>query len=90
MATEPSLTERFARNVAATMKAQDVTLDQLVTATGIAKRTLARRMTGNSPWNSDEMDLVARALGVEDARDLMTGTRTPAELPGRNSQRRAS
>lgn len=90
MATAPSLTERFASNVAATMKAQGMTLDDLVATTGIAKRTLARRMTGNSPWNSDEMDSVADALGVEDARDLMADTPVPDELPGRNQERRAS
>ncbi len=50
--------------------------------TGIAERTLYRRLAG-SPWTTDEIDAVATALGMEDATPLLRPCAAPpALLPG--------
>jgi hypothetical protein len=36
----------------------------LIDATGLAERTLRRRMTGRSPWTTDELDAIAGVLDV--------------------------
>jgi plasmid maintenance system antidote protein VapI len=42
------------------MASAGVSTKSLAEATGIPRTTLARRLTGNSPWTLEELDLLAQ------------------------------
>lgn len=64
MAHTQSLNAEIAGNVRATLAERGVSQTELSTLTPIAERTLRRRMTGDSPWTTDELAWVSDALQV--------------------------
>lgn len=64
MASGKPRRELVAAEVRAELARQMMTVPALSDATGIAYRTLTRRVSGESPFDTDELDRVARALGV--------------------------
>lgn len=70
MTTTKPLHERVAQNIRAAVEEQHASISYLVDETGIADRTLRRRLSGRSPFGTDELELIAEALGI-DPLDLM-------------------
>lgn len=62
--TEP-LSKTVTDNVREVLEQRNLPVAFLVAETPIAERTLRRRMKGNSPWTTDELDQVAEALGLD-------------------------
>lgn len=58
------LNAELADNVRSALHASGVTIITLADATGIAERTLNRRLQGNSDWTTGEVERIANALGV--------------------------
>lgn len=80
MATAQTLSATVAAEVNSRLAELNETVAGLVQATGIAERTLRRRLTGRSAWTTDEIDAVATALGMEDASTLIYPSRVSSEL----------
>jgi transcriptional regulator with XRE-family HTH domain len=59
-----TLNAEVARNVRAALTQSGVTQAELINTTGIADRTLRRRLQGNSAWTTDELDVISTALKV--------------------------
>jgi len=66
-----TINEVAAANVRAMADDNDVTLDDLGLQAGMAVRTFARRMTGQSDWTLNELDRVSQILGA-DIGDLVS------------------
>ena len=54
----------FADEVRAEMARKRITAAELAIALGISAHTMGRRLSGQTPFNSFEMVIVARRLGV--------------------------
>lgn len=63
MVTPPS-TQTVAGRVRSAMEEQGQTEKGLADATGIPRTTLRRRLTGNSPFTLNELDVLAPLLGI--------------------------
>lgn len=63
MGTSPT-TQRVAANVRAELAAQKITGTALAARIGVTRTTMYRRLAGTAPWPIDEIDAVARVLGV--------------------------
>ena len=68
-----TLNEEIAGNVRGALDASGVPITTLATDTGIAERTLRRRLGGNSDWNTSELARIAKRLEVP-VSQLMGGT----------------
>ena len=64
MRTNTDTSHKVARNVSAALGEAGIGQRDLEVRTGIPLRTLSRRLTGNSPFNTDELALIADTLGV--------------------------
>lgn len=64
MDTNPTFHEQVARNVAAAVSAAGETTKNVAEATGIARMTLTRRLTGATPFTVAELALIARHLDL--------------------------
>jgi transcriptional regulator with XRE-family HTH domain len=71
MATNTDTSRGLARNVSAALSAAGIAQRDAAARTGIPLSTLSRRLTGNSPFNTDELALIADLLGVN-VSDLFT------------------
>ena len=69
---EHSISPKVARLIRAELDEANISQRQVERDTGIAIATLNRRLTGNSPLNLDELDLIAGVLKTK-----------PSELIGR-------
>jgi lambda repressor-like predicted transcriptional regulator len=58
-------TQSRAASIGATIKRSGHTLFSIAEATGIPRTTLRRRLLGTSPFNTDELDLIAAVLDVK-------------------------
>lgn len=58
------LNAEIAASVDAAMRTRGVTQEQLADSTGIALRTLQRRLGGESDWTTGEIAKIARSLKV--------------------------
>jgi len=67
-----------ARRVRGALRDAGVSIVELSTSSGIALRTLHRRMTGLSPWTTREVATIADALSVEPAA-LVNDSHSPAD-----------
>lgn len=63
--THRSLNAEIAQRVRSAARAAGVSDNALAQTAGIAERTFRRRLTGNSRWETDELDALATALGVD-------------------------
>ena len=59
MLTGMPINQVIAANVVTLRKAANISRADLADAAGIAERTLARRETGFSSWNTDELAAIA-------------------------------
>lgn len=59
-----SFSARVRRQVVTAMKESGVSRNALADKTGIPRPTLNRSLDGHRPLNTDEIDAIARALGV--------------------------
>jgi transcriptional regulator with XRE-family HTH domain len=75
MATNTDTSRGLARNVSAALSAAGIAQRDAAARTGIPLSTLSRRLTGNSPFNTDELALIADLLGVN-VSDLFTRAAT--------------
>jgi hypothetical protein len=62
-----SLTQRVAEKVAEAIEAANETPTGVAKVTGIHRSTLLRRLTGNSPFTTIELELLADHFGTEPA-----------------------
>ncbi|MDR0848433.1 MAG: helix-turn-helix transcriptional regulator [Propionibacteriaceae bacterium] len=67
-------TEQVAAKVRAEMASRRMTITNLSDATGIAHKTLSRRLSGKSAWTTDELYSVAKSLGAPIGQLLDVGT----------------
>jgi transcriptional regulator with XRE-family HTH domain len=67
-----NLNDRVAQRVQAEMEAAGVTQLRLSEESGIPRATLIRRLRGQSSFNIDEVELIAKALGCS-LRSLLLG-----------------
>jgi transcriptional regulator with XRE-family HTH domain len=65
-----STTERIAETIRQRMAEQGVTQLSLSEATGIARMTLGRRLSGYSAFKTDELAVVCRQLSLAPAQVL--------------------
>lgn len=72
-----TLNEEIADRVRDALTASGVTVTTLSADTGIAERTLHRRLQGNSDWTTGEIARIARRLGVH-----VTSLVGPTHIPG--------
>lgn len=59
-----SLTRTVASGIRAEMARQDLTQQQLAPRVGMSQQALSRRLRGEFPFDTAELDRVASALGV--------------------------
>jgi len=64
MATNTDTSRTIAALVSAALREAGIPQRDAASRTGIPITTLSRRLTGNSPFNTDELDLIADLLGV--------------------------
>lgn len=62
MAQPEYLAETVPSRVAAAIKESGVTTVWLCAETGIPRSTMQRRLSGHSPFNLNELDVIAKAL----------------------------
>jgi len=62
MDTDPHFPTKVARSVAAAIEAAGESTKSVADATGIARVTLIRRLTGTTPFTVAELALIARYL----------------------------
>ncbi len=62
--TNAERTERIAQVVRDSVRAQQLSVNSLALATGVHRSTLVRRLNGKSPFTTEELDIVAGALGT--------------------------
>ena len=63
-----TLNEEIAGNVRDALRASGVPITTLADDTGIAERTIRRRLGGNSDWTTSELARIAKRLEVPVAR----------------------
>ena len=71
MATPTDTSRGIARSVSAALSAAGIAQRDAAARTGIPITTLSRRLTGNSPFNTTELALIADLLGVH-VSDFLT------------------
>lgn len=64
MAQPPSASVRLASAIRGLLDTHDVSQRQAAEQTGIPEATLRRRLTGNSPFDSNELDALAHVFGL--------------------------
>lgn len=64
MATTTDTSRRIARAVSNSLKAAGIAQRDAAALTGIPTSTLTRRLTGKSPLNTDELDMLASVAGT--------------------------
>lgn len=63
MATNTDTSRAVARAVSAALKEAGIAQRDAASRTGLPITTLSRRLTGNSPFNIDELEIIADLLG---------------------------
>jgi len=63
MATTTDTSKGIAQAVSAALRGAGIAQRDAAAKTGIPLTTLSRRLTGNSPFNMDELDLLADLIG---------------------------
>ncbi|WP_079670459.1 helix-turn-helix domain-containing protein [Mycobacteroides abscessus] len=89
--TTMSFTSRVAANVRAEMARGQITQQSLASRVELSQQAISRRLTGRQPFNTEELQGIAEALGVgieqlvnsrdvvtTEATVLATATRSPA------------
>lgn len=72
MAVRGRLRERAAEEIRALLARRRISAAELARRTGLKQSTLARRMTGETAFDLDDLELIASVLGVSVAQLLPT------------------
>ncbi len=65
MAVRGRLRERTAEEIRALLARRRISAAELARRTGMKQSTLARRMTGETAFDLDDLEVIAEVLGVE-------------------------
>lgn len=80
IAVRGRLRERTAEEIRALLARRRISAAELARRTGLKQSTLARRMTGETAFDVDDLELIAEVLGVSVA-DLLPGYAREAGQP---------
>lgn len=75
---QPTAAKAVADRVTSKIKDRGTTVVWLCQKTGIPRATMTRRLGGNSPFNLNELDRIATALGVP-VGDLLQPVTQPVQ-----------
>lgn len=70
--TATTLSGRVAANIRAELARKSFTQEQLATHLGVSRSSLNQRLGGRTALDLDEIEKIAKALGIEPARLLST------------------
>lgn len=60
-----SLNAQVAAEIRAELARANITYADFAPRVGLTASSFSRRMTGEIPWNTDELEIVAKELGIE-------------------------